>query len=270
MDDAAQQALLDELLSLETSPREVPPFTERYDGLTLEHAYAVSRRLHADRVARGFVPVGRKIGFTNRTLWPRYSIDRPMWGNVYDRTLVEATEGRARVALAGFVQVRLEPEIAFGLAATPRSSSSEDLLAAIAWVAHSVEIVRCHHPGWKVTATDCAADNGLHGRLVVGRRVPVADVPDLAERLPEVELAILREGTEVARGRGQNVLGSPLSSLGFLVDVLASQPEAAPLRAGEVVTTGTLTDAYPPAPGERWTTEVKGLPLQPLSIEFSA
>jgi 2-oxo-3-hexenedioate decarboxylase len=270
MDAAAQQALLDELVSLETSPREVAPFTERYPGLTLENAYAVSRRLHAHRVARGFVPRGRKIGFTNRTLWPRYGIDSPMWGHVYDRTLIEAPEGRARVALAGLVNVRLEPEIAFGIAATPRSASPDDLLAAVAWVAHSVEIVRCHHAGWKVTAADCAADNGLHGRLVVGRPVPLADLPNLAERLPAVELALRREGAEVARGQGRNVLGSPLSALGFLVEVLAQQPEAPPLRAGDVVTTGTLTDAYPPAPGERWTTQVSGLPLLPLAIEFSA
>lgn len=36
----------------------------------------------------------------------------------------------------------------------------------IAWIAHSVEIVQCHHAGWKVTIADCTASNGLHGRLL--------------------------------------------------------------------------------------------------------
>jgi 2-oxo-3-hexenedioate decarboxylase len=270
MEAQAQANLGREVIALNDDPREVPPFSERHPGLGMDDGYAAARVLHAHRVGLGWKPVGRKIGFTNQSLWPRYGIDQPMWGTVYDRTLIDAPEGRASVALAGLVNVRLEPEIAFGIAATPRSASPDDLLEAISWVAHSVEIVRCHHPGWKVTAADCAADNGLHGRLVVGRPVPLADLPNLAERLPAVELALLREGAEVARGQGRNVLGSPLSALGFLVEVLSQQPEAPPLRAGDVVTTGTLTDAYPPVPGERWTTHVSGLPLQPLAIEFSA
>lgn len=270
MEAQALQSIVSELLALAASPHEVPPFSESHAGFGLDDGYAAGRGLHAHRLGQGWQPRGRKIGFTNQSLWPRYGIDRPMWGRVYDQTLIDAPDARATVALAGLVQARIEPEIAFGLAAAPRSARPEDLLAAIAWVAHSVELVRCHHPGWKVTAADCAADNGLHGRLVLGPPVPIASLPGLEERLPEVELAIFREGEEIARGQGRNVLGSPLLSLGFLVDLLAHQPESEPLRAGEVITTGTLTDAYPPKPGETWTTQVKGLPLQPLTVEFSA
>ena len=46
---------------------------------------------------------------------------------------------------------------------------------------------------WKVTVADCAADNGLHGRLVVGAQIPVEELDGLAARLPgvEVELAVV-------------------------------------------------------------------------------
>jgi 2-oxo-3-hexenedioate decarboxylase len=67
---------------------------------------------------------------------------------------------------------------------------------------------------------------------------------------------------------GANVLGSPLASLGYLVELLRKQPEAPPLRAGETITTGVLTDAHPVAPGETWRTEISGLPLRGLTIEF--
>jgi 2-oxo-3-hexenedioate decarboxylase len=67
---------------------------------------------------------------------------------------------------------------------------------------------------------------------------------------------------------GANVLGSPLVSLGYLVDLLKKQPDAEPLRAGEIVTTGVLTDAHPVAPGETWHTEISGLPLEGLAIAF--
>ena len=45
-------------------------------------------RLHAHRIAQGWKMTGRKIGFTNRTLWDRYGVHEPMWGTVYDRTTI--------------------------------------------------------------------------------------------------------------------------------------------------------------------------------------
>jgi 2-oxo-3-hexenedioate decarboxylase len=220
-------------------------------------------------VAQGWQPRGRKIGFTNRTLWERYGVHEPMWGTVYDRTLVLAKEDCALVSLAGLVQPRIEPEICFGLKATPRDRTPAGLLDAVAWVAHSIEIVQCHHPGWKVKIADCTTDNGLHGRLVVGSPIEVMGIGGLVETLPTVEVVLRKGALEIDRGVGANVLGSPLESLGYLVGLLSRQPDAPPLVAGEVVTTGVLTDAHPVRPGEVWSTELTGLPLRGLSVEFS-
>jgi 2-oxo-3-hexenedioate decarboxylase len=269
MDAASVSTLTRELVALHAAPREVPPFSSSHPGLTPEAGYAAARSLHAHRIAQGWIARGRKIGFTNRNLWPRYGVHEPIWGTVYDRTLVFAPEARAQVSLAGLVQPRIEPEICFGLRTTPRGRSPEALLAAIAWVAHSIEIVQCHHPGWKVTVADCAADNGLHGRLVVGPQVAVEEIDRLVERLPAVEIELAHDGRVVDRGVGANVLGSPLLSLGYLVDLLARQPEAPPLAAGEIVTTGVLTDAHPVGPGERWSTSLQGLPLRGVAVEFT-
>jgi len=51
--------------------------------------------------------------------------------------------------------------------------------------------------------------------------------------------------------------------------VLADQPEYRPLGAGEIVTTGTITDAWPIAPGERWTAEYGALGVDGLTLDFS-
>ena len=47
------------------------------------------------------------------------------------------------------------------------------------------------------------------------------------------------------QGIGANVLDSPLLALAFLVEILAEQTESPPLAAGEIISTGTLTDAHP-------------------------
>jgi 2-oxo-3-hexenedioate decarboxylase len=245
-----------ELIEVHETSRQVPPFSQRHPGLTPEMGYAAARRLHEHRVAQGWQPAGRKVGFTNRTLWERYGVHEPMWGWVYDRTLTMARNGEATVRLDGLVQPRIEPEIAFKLKAVP----GENLEDCIEWMAHSVEIVQCHHPQWKVTIADCTADNGLHGRLVVG--APVSLSGDLAK----AGAKLFKGDRLVDQGVGANVLGGPLLSLAHLVGLLKKHPDA-PLRAGELITTGVLTDAHPVARGETWRTEVTGFPG--LTIRFA-
>jgi 2-oxo-3-hexenedioate decarboxylase len=98
--------------------------------------------------------------------------------------------------------------------------------------------------------------------------VPVAKLRGLETALAEVEVALKKGKKVVERGTGANVLDSPLFALAHLVEVLAVQPEFAQLHAGEIVTTGTLTDAHPVAPGETWSTALDGLPLSGLEIHF--
>ena len=52
------------------------------------------------------------------------------------------------------------------------------------------------------------------------------------------------------------------------MDALDAQDWAEDLRAGEVITTGTLTGIPYIHPGECWTVEVTGMDLNPLSIQL--
>jgi len=65
------------------------------------------------------------------------------------------------------------------------------------------------------------------------------------------------------------VLGSPAQALAHLVRVLATQPRSPPLAAGEIVTTGTLTDAWPVKAGETWTSDYGALGLSGLTLTFT-
>jgi 2-oxo-3-hexenedioate decarboxylase len=258
-----------ELAELHDHPRSVTPFTARYPGLSAESGYSAARALHAYRLAQGWRPVGRKIGFTNRNIWPRYGVHEPIWGFVYDRTLISAPDNKAAVPLAGLVQPRIEPEICFKLkSAPPATRDPAALLSAIEWIAHSVEIVHCLHPDWKLQLPDSTAANGLHGKLVVGAPVAVGKISGLAAALPFLKITLKKGDARVDEGTGANVLGSPLLALAHVIDLLAKQPDSPPLAAGEIVSTGTITDAHPVAPGERWSTDLHGFALRNLEIAF--
>src|SRR5436309_15506252 len=108
-----------ELISLHESPREVPLFSERYPGLSAAAGYEAARALHQHRVASGWRAVGRKIGFTNRTIWPRYCVYEPIWGTVYYRTIIRAVVHCALLCLEDQVKPRLVPEIYYSLCSIP-------------------------------------------------------------------------------------------------------------------------------------------------------
>ncbi|MBP7242297.1 fumarylacetoacetate hydrolase family protein [Amaricoccus sp.] len=239
--------------------------------LDMADAYAVSARIRTLREARGETPLGRKIGFTNTTIWERYGVDGPMWNWVYDTTLGRADNGEANRSLAGMPEPRIEPEIVFGLGAAPaRGMDEAALLGCIAWVAHGFELVQSVWPGWRMTAPEAAAAFGLHGALVVGPRRPVAgDRKAWAAALASFSVTLLRDGAPRDRGEAANVLGGPLSALRFLVDEIARRPGSPPLAAGEIVTTGTLTDAWPAAPGETWTAAFSGIDLPAVTLRLT-
>lgn len=223
------------------------------------------------RIARGEVPRGFKIGFTNRQIWQRYSVFAPIWGTVWDTTLTFC-DGRGGVSLAGGCQPRIEPEVVFGMKSKPAVNASlEDLFNAIDWVAPGFEVVQSHAPDWKFTPPDTVADGGLHAHLLVGRKVPVRDIATNASQLNDLLAAAqvtLSKGDDIVeQGCGANVLDSPLRALHHFLTELRQCPGAPDLMPGDVVTTGTWTDAWPLQPGERWIGAFSA-PLSHLSVGF--
>jgi 2-oxo-3-hexenedioate decarboxylase len=263
--------LADRLIAAYDHVQSLDPITASFPQFDVADAYTVLREINARREANGWKRVGRKIGFTNRTIWARYGVDRPMWAPMYANTVHRTLNGRAEVSLDKFAQPRIEPEVVFGLRGpVPSTGSARDVLGSVEWVAAGFEIVQSHYPGWKFTAADCTAAFGLHACLVVGPIMPL-DNPSrdrLASVLPAFEVALHRDDEMVERGRGSNVLGSPALALQYLAQVLASQPQAPPLAAGEIVTTGTLTDAQPIVPGTRWRSDYGQLGVLGLELRL--
>ena len=270
MADRGCEAMAREVLGALDTGRSIPPLGDRAGGLGPDGAYAVAGRVHAARLGRGERAAGRKIGFTNRALWPAFGARGPMWGHVYEGTLHEAAGLADGVSLAGLPEPRIEPEIALGLARAPEAGMDEAaLMGCVAWVAHGFELVQSVYPGWAFGAADAVAAGGLHGALVLGARREVAAGPEgWLAALPALAIEVRCDGAAVARGRGRDVLGGPLTALRFAVEDIAGRADAPPLAAGEVVTTGTLTGAHPVAPGQLWTTRITGAPLDGLALRL--
>lgn len=233
-------------------------------------AYQTALAVRTLRIARGEQPRGFKIGFTNRGIWDRYQVFAPIWGTVWDTTLVAPD---AAVDLLHVCQPRIEPELVFGFRATPPAGCDlAGLFAALDWMAPGFEIVQSHCAGWHFSAAQAVADGSLHARLKIGTRLPLAgcarDAPALDALLAGTLVALGRDGLVVERGQGAAVLDSPLRALLHFVHELQACPGAPAIRAGDVVTTGTWTDAWPVQAGQTWRAEFDA-PLPPIEIRFS-
>jgi 2-oxo-3-hexenedioate decarboxylase len=265
-DTADLEALADELLGAFGAGRPVAPLTDRAE-LDVDAAYRVAAALRRAREGRGARVVGRKIGFSNRTIWPVYGIEAPIWGDMFEDTVRDVAPG-AEVALGALMEPRIEPEIAFGLAVAPSPEMDDaGLLGCCSWVAHAVELVQSPYPGWRFRTADSIAAGGMHGMLLLGPRAPAG--PEWLEPLGDFTCRLLRDGELQAEGHSSVVLDGPLRALRHLASTLGADPGSPPLRPGEIVTTGTLTDALPVAPSQRWTTELRGIDLPGMDVRFA-
>lgn len=228
-------------------------------AISLLEGYELGRALERERIAGGWRRVGWKLGFTNQDLWAALGLDQPFRAPVYTETLAQD-----RIEADGLVQPRIEPEIVLGIGRdVPAGSSRSEIAASIQWAAAGLEVVQCHFERWEMSPAEAVADAGLHAALAIGPRLEITAAE--ATALSACECVLLCNGRAVATGRGTSVLGGPLEALGWL---LRDLPDG--LRAGEFVTTGTLTPAMPIQQGQTWTHSSSGsVTLQTAELSFT-
>jgi 2-oxo-3-hexenedioate decarboxylase len=260
-------AFAKEIVSSLSNRTQIASFSSRLGGMTLAQAYRVTPLLRAACESRGETITGRKIGFTNRQMWKEFGVESPVWGYATSGTTRNLAD-LSTISSNDFFEPRIEPEIMFGMGATPTPALSDAaLLDCVEWVALGYEIVQSIFPDWKFTPADAVAANGLHGVLLIGRRHAFAPrKADWLRELATFEVELFCNGKLAECGGGSLVLDSPLMALRHLIELLANDPHNPPLGAGEIVSTGTLTLAAPVKSGERWTTRVLGIPLEEISI----
>jgi 2-keto-4-pentenoate hydratase len=249
--------------------KQIDVLTARYPNINAEAAYEIAEAICNLRVERGEWVVGRKIGFTNSSLLPVYGVDAPIWGYMYDTTVHPAKHNHT-LSLSKVVDPKIEPEVVFCLRRVPTAGSDEsEILKCIEWIAHGFEIVQSHYPKWKFTAADAIAAGSLHGSLLLGEPVQVDELgTNPIEVLANFSVSIFCNEELREIGRGTNVLGNPLTALKHLIHGVHTQRGSAALSVGDIVTTGTLTAAFPIKPGETWRTEISGIALSNLRVTF--
>jgi len=254
----------------ERRPLATPPSTR--DGLDLTTAYAVEGELVRMRRAAGRKTSGVKVGFANKAVWRVMKLDTLVWAHMYDDTVRIASGNEATLPLAQMISPKIEPEIVFKMK-VPLGAGVTDAAAAleaVEWLALGFEIIDCPYADWTFQPADFVAAYGLHAALIVGepRAVTAANIPELVEQLPRFKVRLAKDGDVVEEGSGRNSLRSPALCLAELTTAMAKHDGAEPLAAGDLVSSGTLTESTPIQPGATWTASVEGLDLPTLTLHL--
>jgi 2-oxo-3-hexenedioate decarboxylase len=240
-------------------------------GFDLPAAYAVEAELARRRREAGRTVVGRKVAFGNHAVLEKLQLETVAWASMYDDTVHPASDVEVTPVPFAYAP-KLEPEIVFKLKSpiTGDTADAAAVLKSVEWLALGYEIVDCPFPEWQFKPQDLVAAFGFHAGLVLGEPTMVTEknAAALAAQLGQFKLKLFKNDNFVEEGSGKNVFRNPALCLGELARAIGRSPWAEPLRAGELVSTGSLTTPMLIAPGETWRAEPEGLDVKPLVMKL--
>lgn len=225
-----------------------PSLSER----DLDTAYRISELVAERREAElGVKRVGRKVGLTNPMVQQRVGVFEPDYGILHD-DMVHASGAVRGASQHNFL--RIEAEVAFVLGSDILDASLEAVEAAIDHVTPAFELVDFRYDGPVGQIVDTIADNAGCDGIVLGEEKHAYGSVDLSA----VELVITTAtGEEITRGVGSNVLGNPVNAVVWLAETAIRRGQ--PLRAGEVLLSGSIGHIEPWPPDVECTATISGL-----------
>ncbi len=238
----------------------IAPLTDENPTIDVVDAYEVQLINIRQRVAEGARVVGHKVGLSSKAMQQMMSVDEPDYGHLLDEMEVfQDIPVKARRYLCP----RVEVEVGFILGEDlPGADCTEDdVIAATAAYAPSIELIDTRITDWKIKLCDTIADNASSAGFVLGaERVAPKDID-----IKGIDAVLTRNGEVVAEGRSDAVLGNPVTAVAWLARKVESF--GVRLRKGDIVLPGSCTRAIDARPGDQFVAEFDGLGSVRLTFE---
>ena len=252
MDKAKIERYGDELYQALLDRKPVDPLTDRESDITIEDAYAIQLRMLKRRVDAGETIIGKKIGLTSKAVQDMLKVNQPDFGQITSG--MAFNEGEV-VRMDQLIAPKAEAEVAFVLKADliGPGVTAADVLRATDFVMPCFEIVDSRVKDWKIKIQDTVADNASCGVLTLGGVRKSPRNLDLAL----CGMVLEKNGDIVSTSAGAAVQGSPVNAVAWLANTLGRL--GIPLKAGEIILSGSQSPLVPVAAGDSLVCTVGGL-----------
>ena len=249
-----------DLAEAERSRVPIAPLTDRNPTIDVVDAYEIQLINIHQRVAEGARVVGHKVGLSSKAMQQMMGVDEPDYGHLLDE--MQAFEDTP-VKAGSYLYPRVEVEVGFILAEDlPGAECTEDdVLAATAAFAPSIELIDTRITDWKIKLCDTIADNASSAGFVLGAGRVAPETVDIQS----IDAVLTRNGEVVASGRSDAVLGNPVTAVAWLARKVESF--GVRLRKGDIVLPGSCTRAIDARPGDHFVAEFDGLGSVRLTFE---
>ncbi len=243
----------DELFEAMSNRTTLRPFTERYDDITIEDAYNISLRMIERRVEAGEKIIGKKIGVTSKAVQNMLNVHQPDFGFLTDK--MAFSQGQEMPISEQLIQPKAEGEIAFILKKDLMGPgvTNADVLAATDCVIPCFEVVDSRIENWQIKIQDTVADNASCGLFILGDKAIDPRKVDLAT----CGMVVEKNGSVISTGAGAAALGSPVNCVAWLANTLGEF--GIPLKAGEVILSGSLVPLEPVVAGDHMSVSIGGI-----------
>lgn len=243
----------DELFDAMRKRQTLRPFTERFDDFTVDDAYHVSLRMVERRVQSGERIIGKKIGVTSKAVQNMLNVYQPDFGYLTDS--MAYSEGEEMPISKLLIQPKAEGEIAFILKKDLMGPgvTNADVLAATDCVIPCFEVVDSRIENWEIKIQDTVADNASCGLFILGDQAISPRKIDLTT----CGMVVEKNGSIISTGAGAAALGSPINCVTWLANTLGKF--GIPLKAGEVILSGSLVPLEPVKAGDHMRVSIGGM-----------
>jgi 2-oxopent-4-enoate/cis-2-oxohex-4-enoate hydratase len=233
----------------------IDPLTDSTPNMTIEDAYAISSLVLEKRMSiDNEILIGKKIGVTSKAVQNVLNVHQPDFGYLTDAMVVDESE--ALSITEKMIQPRAEGEIAFVLKQDLMGPgvTATDVIRATDFVVPCFEIVDSRVHDWKIKIQDTVADNASCGYFLLGQQ----SVDPRKIDLSTVGMTMELNGKLVSTGSGAAALGaSPVSTVAWLANTLGKL--GTPLKAGEVILSGSLVPLQSVKPGDFMSVTIGGI-----------
>lgn len=252
MDQERFTQLGDELYEALTTHTTMAPLTDRHLDMSIEDAYQIQQRMLSRRLQAGEKVVGKKIGVTSKAVMNMLGVGQPDFGYMLDSMIYNEGES---IPIATLIQPKAEGEIAFVMKKDLMGPgvTAADVLAATEGVMACFEIVDSRIKDWKIKIQDTVADNASCGAFVLGDRL----VDPREVDLQTCGMVLEKNGDIVGTGAGAATMGSPVNAMVWLANTLGRL--GIPLKAGEIVLSGSLAAMIPVQAGDNLRVTIGGI-----------
>ena len=257
---AARAELAAGLAEAERTRVPTSPLTASHPGIDVVDAYEIQLINIRQRIAGGAVVVGHKVGLSSEAMQKMMGVDEPDYGHLLaDMEVFEDVPVEAGKYL--FPRVEVEVGVLLAEDLPGAGCTEDDVLAATAAYAPSIELIDTRISDWKIALCDTIADNASSAGFVLGQqRVSPKDIDITA-----IDAVLTRNGEVVAEGRSDAVLGNPVTAVAWLARKVDSF--GVRLRAGDIVLPGSCTRAIDARPGDEFVADFTGLGSVRLSFQ---